>query len=713
MRLFIAEKPSMARALAEALGNGIKRNGYIECGDTNITWCFGHLLEQYNPEDYTIEWRAWRRDTLPMVPNVWKLKPRPDVLAQLETIGRLLQTAAQVIHAGDPDREGQLLVDEVLEHFTYTKGVQRIWLSSLDRRSIDKALSALTDNVIHAPLRDAARARAQADWLVGLNATRAMTLLGRMAGRQERVLSLGRVQTPTLALVVARDRAIAAFKPIDYFVLQAPLEHQAGTFTAQFQPTDTQTGLDSEGRLIDAKVAAQVAESVRGKTGNVLEVIREKKKKAVPLPHCLSSLQKAASAKLNLSAQDVLNIAQALYEKKLTTYPRTDCRYLPEEQYVDSKRILQSIQRVGELTSLVEQADFALRGPVWNSKKITAHHAIIPTGEVPRGLSAVEHKLYVMITSAFCLQFYLPMVYEAQKIRVTLEETLWEAKGRLIVQAGWTTAGQEEEEDEKEPQGTAAQALPNVRQGDAVLCTDVEQQAKKTSPPPRFTEGTLIEAMANVHRFVDNAEAKTTLKENEGIGTEATRAGMLETLKARGYLQKDKKALVSTELGRDIIDLTPETLKDPVTTAQWERRLSAIAAGKDSLANFMKEHIQRLPHLLAPVLQAKPALSKTSFACPSCGRALRQLTGSNGLFWGCTAYPECRATFPDDDGKPGQRKPQGDLALAKIPPCPECGGTLVYFKNKKGYMTFACFAKMKHANENIHFWNDNNGQPRF
>ena len=401
-RLFIAEKPSLGKAIAVELGVTQTCQGYIVCGNDAVTWCFGHLLEQYDPDDYDEAWKLWRRSSLPMIPREWRLKPKESTRAQLQVISNLLGEAATVVNTGDPDREGQLLVDEVLEHFRYTGPVQRIWLASLDSRSIQKALATLKDNRDYANLRDSARARSQADWLIGMNATRAMTLRGRESGRDS-VLSMGRVQTPTLALVVNRDREIAAFTPIDYLVLQATLQHDAGMFSALFKPSEPQPGLDSEGRLVDGATVQGIMDAVRGKNGIITSVTREKKKKPVPLPHCLSSLQKAASSKLGMTAQQILDTAQSLYEKKLTTYPRTDCRYLPEEQFGDTARIITALSGLEAVTA---KADSALRGPVWDTKKITAHHAIIPTGEEPRSLTAQEKELYLMIAVQYFLQFY-------------------------------------------------------------------------------------------------------------------------------------------------------------------------------------------------------------------------------------------------------------------------------------------------------------------
>jgi DNA topoisomerase-3 len=692
MRVFIAEKPSLARAIADGLGDGRKNAGFISCGQDIVTWCFGHLFELAAPESYDPAYKKWDRALLPIIPATWKNSLRADVAEQVKTIGELLQKADTVVNAGDPDREGQLIVDEVLEHFRFHGKVERIWLASLDARSVAKALSALSDNSGFAPLRDAARARSRADWLVGLNATRALTLLGRDSGI-DGVLSLGRVQTPTLNLVVTRDKEIAAFKPKDYFTLTARFDHPAGRFAGIFVPSEDQAGQDSDGRLTDKAVVDALAQSVHGKEGRITAVMREKKKKAPPLPHCLSSLQKAASARLDMTAQRVLDAAQKLYEGKLTTYPRTDCRYLPVEQFEDAGRILQMLNRVSGLGRIAAGADAKLKSCAWNTGNVTAHHAIIPTGEIPPdSLSGVERELYRMIAEAYCLQFFPSLEYESQKIRVAVGNTVWDARGRMILEAGWTSCAQEEEEEKEEKE--TAQSLPAVRETDAVTCAEVEKLAKKTTPPPKWTEGTLIEAMANVHRFVTDAVAKATLKENEGIGTEATRAGILETLKKRGYLKVQGKALVSTDLAWQVIDLTPHVLKDPVTTAQWENKLENVAKGTCALNSFMAEQVKALPDMIAPLLSAENALRVRGtrvYPCPACGKPMRKINGAHGPFWSCSAYPECTTTLPDDKGKPGEKKsPAKDSAHV----CPDCGKPLRHLqktsKAGKPYELFSC-----------------------
>ena len=356
---------------------------------------------------------------------------------------------------------------------------------------------------------------------------------------------------------------------------------------------------------------------------------------------------------------------------------------------------------------MTAKADSALKGPVWDTKKITAHHAIIPTGEEPRSLTAQEKELYLMIAVQYFLQFYPSMLYEAQKILATIVETAWEARGRMIIEPGWTGfAAEEDDEDAKKKE--AEQSLPSVGNNDAVLCADVDALKKKTTPPSRFSEGSLIEAMANVHRFVSDAKAKAVLKENEGIGTEATRASILETLKGRGFIAASGKSLVSTPLGQSLIDMPPDTLRDPVTTAQWEQRLEAITRGETSLEDFMREQYAALPLLLAPVLSTSAALQPGAFPCPKCGKALRRREGKNAgeFFWSCSDA-DCRTFLPDEDGKPG--KPR-ERAIPSEYPCPVCGRPLYSGKNDRGTY-WACYNKQGHPDGNNVFLPDDNGTP--
>lgn len=696
MKLFIAEKPSLGRAIADGIGVLERHESHLVCrNDCIVTWCYGHMLELYFPPDYDPKYKDWRQ--LPVIPSKWKKKPIEKSQKQLNAISRLLVGVDCVVNAGDPDREGQIIVDEVLEYCGYEGKTERIWLAALDDRSVKKALDNLKSNDDYIPLRKAAQARSQADWLIGINATRALTNLGRDCGFTQ-LLSLGRVQTPVLALVANRDLAIKNFKPRDYIVLEALMEHEKGSFKARFLAPDGMEGLDEEGRLVNPQIAHQILEQVQGKTGNILDLSSEEKSKNPPLPFNLSVLQKQASARFGMTAQQVLNTCQSLYEKKLTSYPRTDCQYLPNEQLPDAKGILEKLSHVSGLEEAAKNADPGLKSRAWNTGKITAHHAIIPTGETPSGLTETERNIYGMIALAYILQFYPPMKYTAQKISVNIAETVWNAQGRVIKDPGWTRAQKEEEDEDSQKEKEENQKLPSCFKGDPVKCASVDSLAKKTSPPARFTEGTLIEAMSNIHRFIDDPEAKKILKENEGIGTEATRADILEKLKKNGYLVPKGKQIMASDLAYEVLDVTPDGLKDPVTTAQWETRLSGIAQGKNDIESFMNDQIEILPLLLEPLIKGEKRMKPKGpvFECPECGKPLEKRKGKFGIYWSCTRLELHKdgkyVNLPDDKGKPGKKSERSETETDEK--CLSCGNTLTRIsgnrKDGSAYDYFSC-----------------------
>lgn len=620
MRVWIAEKPSLAGVIAQGLGGGPKKDGCYDCGDDIVTWCFGHLFEDVKPEAYGEQYRQWRRDTLPIVPEKWLLVLRNDkgVKEQIEVVKSFLNRAECVINAGDPDREGQLLVDEVIEECGYTGKILRLWLTALNDKAVAHALAHLEDNARYAPLHDSALARKRADWLVGINATRAMTLKARDAGYVG-VMGQGRVQTPTLALVVNRDRARADHRSQVFYVLRGTFTYGDARFQATFTPDENMSGLDDKGRIADQSVAKGIADSASGKSGVVVSCEKELKVKQPPLPHCLSTLQVMANSKFGMSAQEVLDTAQALYEKKLTTYPRTDCQYMASAELADAERIVAMLRQVSGLEDVAGGCDLTLKSAAWDDGRLGAHTALAPTGDAPSGLSEKEAQIYGLIATAYCLQFYPPYQYNSQKITLDCQGT-WVARGQTVIEAGWT-ARQADDEEKDEDSG---QALPELAKDAPVTCAGVEQQVKKTSPPARYTEGSLIKDMASVHRFITDPAAKAKLKETEGIGTEATRADTIEKLKRNKYIRVDGKALVSTELGQRLIDMSPPELKDPVTTAQWETRMTLIEAGKASLDDFLNDQIAALPGLLAGLLDTgKPF--PPAYPCPACGRPLRRI----------------------------------------------------------------------------------------
>ena len=576
MKLIIAEKPSLAKAIRDVVGK-----------DYTVTNAFGHILEQAEPDEYTpadvpvnpkTGKKRWRLEDLPIFPQQWIKRPKPDAKDQLMKIKGMLKEATLVVNAGDPDREGQLLIDEILDYCGYRGPVQRVWLASLDETSVKKAFANLRDNKEYRTLSQAAEARSQADWVVGMNLTRAWTI------RNSGLLSVGRVQTPTLALVVRRDLEIEQFKPRDFFEVMAYCRHQNGDFLAKWKPSANDgPGFDEEGRLIDRKLADSIAAKATG-PGKISRYEAKDSKQSAPLPFSLSALQKAASAKYGMSANQVLETAQSLYEKKITSYPRSDARYLPEEQHSDAGRILSQLPVPDQLKAKVSANR---KHAAWNTGKVTAHHAIIPTGDRAAGLTDAEQKIYDLIWKSYVALFLPDYLYKAISVAVILGGEQWAASGRLDFDMGWKAlyGASAADEDEDGEEGKAK--LPAMTTGDAITGQNGEVQAKQTKPPARFTDGTMIEAMSNIHKFVTAAAAKAKLKETSGIGTEATRANVLETLVKRGFVERKGKQIISTTTGRSLVKALPGDLTDPVTTARWEDHLSSIADGKLDPNKFM------------------------------------------------------------------------------------------------------------------------------
>lgn len=603
MRLFIAEKPSVAKAIVAELGCVTRGDGFITCKDGSVvTWCFGHLLEQAEPDAYLPDdvprtkkgSKVWRFEDLPIYPKNWKLLPKNDkgVKKQLATIGKLLKKASLVVHAGDPDREGQLLVDEVLEHFRYTGRVQRFWVSAQDSASIRKGLTNLRDNETFDGMRLAALGRSRADWLLGMNLSRAYTLARQAQGKKE-LIAVGRVQTSTLALVAKRDVAIRDFKPVPYFVIKARLGG-GKPFTAVWEPEESQAGIDEQKRLVDRCIAAALQQRLKAVgQATVVRCSRTPKKIAQPKAFSLADIQLGASNQFGFSAEKTLNLCQSLYEThKATSYPRTDCSFLPESQYADAKNVLAAIAKtMPPLAGLVAKCDCSIQSPTWNDKKITAHHGIIPTQQAADGskFSDDERKIYRLIAERYLSNFLPAHEYLACSIELRIATGRFSAKGRLVTKPGWKVVTSAADEDKADDEG---QALPELKSGLQLPVSGIDCEEERTKPPAAFTEGTLIRAMENIHQAVNDPQSKKFLKEGDGIGTPATRAAIIAELKRKKYLEVKGKKIVATELGLHLLQVVPDVMKNPVLTALFERILREVEAGNVPLDVFIEKQKQ-------------------------------------------------------------------------------------------------------------------------
>ncbi|MDE1186927.1 MAG: DNA topoisomerase III [Pantoea sp.] len=612
MRLFIAEKPSLGRAIADVLPKPHRRgDGYIACGnDQVVTWCVGHLLEQAQPDSYDSRYARWNLADLPIIPEKWRLQPRPSVAKQLKVIEGLLAQATEVVHAGDPDREGQLLVDEVIDYLQLPpekrQKVQRCLINDLNPQAVERAVGRLRENREFIPLCVSALARARADWLYGINMTRAWTLLGRNAG-YDGVLSVGRVQTPVLGLVVRRDEEIKNFIPKDYFEVKAHIvTPKDERFVASWVPSDAcEPWQDEEGRLLNRSLADHVLERINGKPALVTGYNDKRESEIAPLPFSLSSLQIEAARRFGLSAQNVLDCCQRLYEThKLITYPRSDCRYLPEEHFAGRHAVLNAIQ--AHQPDMTPPADFNAdqRNRCWDDKKVDAHHAIIPTARSSKvNLSENEANIYGLIARQYLMQFCPDAVFRKCVIDLDIAGGKFVAKARFLAEAGWRALLGSKERDE-ENDGTP---LPVVSKGDELLCERGEVLAKQTQPPRPFTDATLLSAMTGIARFVQDKDLKKVLRATDGLGTEATRAGIIELLFRRTFLVKKGRYIHSTEAGRALIHALPEMAARPDMTAHWESTLTRISEKACRYDEFMQPLVSTLIGLIGQARQ-QPSL---------------------------------------------------------------------------------------------------------
>lgn len=687
MKLFIAEKPSLARAIAEGIGSGKKENGYISLdnGNTIVTWCFGHILEQLNPDEYSEAYNEWKMEDLPIIPNPWKLKIKKDASAQFKIIKGLVAKTDCIVNAGDPDREGQLLVDEVLEYLGNPKPVQRILLNALDSKSVKQALDDLRRNEDFVGLKNSALARSRADWLVGMNLSRAYTIAANEAGYTGAV-TVGRVQTPTMALVVRREKEIANFKPVTHYQAAVTWKHDQGDIPTTWVMSKDMDGLDSENRLLDRGPVDDLIASITGKTGRIQSVETTKKKAGQRLPYSLSALQIEAGRRYSYNPQQVLNTMQSLYEKKFTTYPRSDCDYLPENQFSEAAMVLGNLQDIdnNDLGTLSKRADMSIHSRAWNDKKISAHHAIIPTTMKCNfaALTQIEQNLYLMVAQAYIAQFFPVHTYESTKIIIECEGQQFSGTGKRILDNGWKDIykGVPAAEDDKEKD---VPVLPAVNQTDPVAYKEGKVQEKITKPPTRFTEATLLKAMKEIYKYVKDDSLKDELKECSGIGTEATRAGIIEALQSREFLRLDKKYLMPTEKAEMAVKVLPEEITYPDTTALWEKELESVSEGALSLESFSHNQEKKIDSFLAHAKEAHIEAPKNVVLCPNCGKAMLRHKGKNGFFWGCSGYPNCKTIANDKKGKPdfSTKKSSSTGLQAK---CPICGKQLRQIKGEYG-----------------------------
>lgn len=693
LTVFLCEKPSQGKDIAPHVGaRDTSSRGCITGPNVVVTWCMGHLLEQAKPEHYDPALRSWDLRLLPVCPDKWHMEVKSSTADQYRVVQACMQRATDVVIATDADREGEVIARSVLDRVGYGGPVRRLWLGALDPASVKKALAALLPNTKTLPMYFSGIGRARADWLTGMNMTMALTTAFGAGGRGG-VLHCGRVQTPVLALVVRRERAIANFKPKKHYVLAASFEMQGTTVPMDWRVPPAH--LDPDGHCIDKAYVEAVAQKITLKAGRITKVITTPEREMAPLPYSLGSLQQEASARFGLKVQVVLDACQALYEKhKATTYPRTDCEHLPVSMFAEVPDVLSALTKVDPGSAkLISLADVTRQGRAFNDKKVTAHHAIVPTGNPAvrmNEMSPVERQIYDLVRRRYMAQFLGDFLFNKTVIEVVCEGELFGKTGKMPTSPGWKRVndGLVESKPSKAAEETDAAAvdvaLPPVKVGDQCINRLAQCVATKTKPPKRFTEGTLLAALESVDKIIDDPRLKKIMqtKEKAGIGTDGTRAGILEGLFKRDYMANSKRQIIPTDKGNSLITLIEEMapeLADPVLTATWEDQLQQIESGTADLVQFERDlgiwlrqvidniraqALQRPRTGVAGTTSASPAPTGTVHACALCGRPMRQRKGSAGLFWGCTGYPDCRHTLPDLDGKPSAR---ADTVTARRP----------------------------------------------
>lgn len=597
MKVCIAEKPSVAREIAEVLGATEKKNGYIEGNGYQVTWTFGHLCTLKEPHDYTPDWKRWSLSSLPMVPPRFgiKLISNPTYEQQFKIIEGLMQKAEMIINCGDAGQEGELIQRWVMQKAGAKCPVYRLWISSLTEEAIREGFQKLKEQAEFNRLYEAGLSRAIGDWLLGMNATRLYTL---RYGQNKQVLSIGRVQTPTLALIVNRQEEIENFKPEPYWELKTV--YRDVTFSA------------TKGKFTQKEEGEKFLETVRTSDFTVTDVSTKKGKEYAPRLFDLTSLQVECNKKYAFTADDTLKLIQSLYEKKVTTYPRVDTTFLSDDIYPKVPNTLNGLVDYSELVTPLKGIKLPKSKRVFDNSKVTDHHAIIPTGVPARNLSDNERKVYDLVARRFIAAFYPDCEISTTTVLGKVEKVEFKVTGKQILKPGWRVVfGADQKDPDADPnQQDEEKVLPDFVIGESGPHQPLLKETW-TTPPKPYTEATLLRAMETAGKLVDNDELRDALKEN-GIGRPSTRAAIIETLFKRNYIRKERKSLFPTATGTELIHvIQEELLKSAELTGLWEKKLRQIEKGSYEARTFLEELKQMVNQIVINVLSDQSGRSIT------------------------------------------------------------------------------------------------------
>lgn len=650
MIVCIAEKPSVARDIAEVLGARTKKDGYIEGNGYQVTWTFGHLCTLKEPHEYTPAWKVWSLGSLPMIPPRFGIKLINDsgIERQFHIIEGLMQKADGIINCGDAGQEGELIQRWVMQKAGARCPVKRLWISSLTEEAIREGFAKLKDQAEFQPLYEAGLSRAIGDWVLGMNATRLYTL---KYGQNKQVLSIGRVQTPTLALIVKRQLEIENFKPEPYWELKTV--YRETTFSS------------TKGKFTSKEEGEKFLETVRNAPFTVTDVSAKKGTEAPPRLFDLTSLQVECNKKFGFSADMTLQLIQSLYEKKVATYPRVDTTFLSDDIYPKCPGILVGLKSYEAYTAPLYGKKLIKSKKVFDNSKVTDHHAIIPTGVQPQGLSDMEQKVFDLIARRFIAVFYPDCKFSTTTVLGEVEKVEFKVTGKQILDPGWRVIfGKDQQEETKD--GDEERVLPVFNIGESgPHLPDLNE--KWTQPPKPYTEATLLRAMETAGKLVDNDELRDALKEN-GIGRPSTRAAIIETLFKRHYIRKERKNLIATPTGVELIQLIREDLlKSAELTGIWEKKLREIERRSYDAATFLNELKQMVAEIVNSVLSDNTNRRVTIMPEETPAKAIEKAAARKKA-----AKKKSAAT------------PQGDAIIGT--PCPLCGkGTII-----KGKTAYGC-----------------------
>ena len=593
MIVCIAEKPSVAKEIADILGARSRHDGYYEGNGYQVTWTFGHLCTLKEPHDYTPMWQRWSLGSLPMIPPRFGIKLIEDrgIEKQFSTIESLMQKADMIVNCGDAGQEGELIQRWVMQKARAKCPVKRLWVSSLTEEAIREGFANLKDQSEYQPLYEAGLSRAIGDWLLGMNATRLYTL---KYGQNRQVLSIGRVQTPTLALIVKRHLEISNFVPQPYWELKT--EYRGTTFNV------------TEGRFESEEAGRKALEKITGQPFLVTDITAKNGTELPPRLYDLTSLQVDCNKKFALSAEQSLQIIQSLYEKKVTTYPRVDTTYLSDDIYPKCGNILKGLRDYQTLTLPLIEKPLAKSKKVFDNKKVTDHHAIIPTGVYPQGLTELEKKVYDLVARHFIAVFYPDCKFRSTTVLGVSADVNFKATGKEITQPGWRVVFAGEQQDDKEEK---EKLLPSFTKGESGPHTPGLTE-KWTQPPKAYTEATLLRAMETAGKLVEDEELRDAMKEN-GIGRPSTRAAIIETLFKRNYIRREKKNIVATSTGIELIGIIKnELLKSAELTGRWEKKLRDIEKKEYDAKKFIAELKEMLQEIVNSVLRDNERIDLSS-----------------------------------------------------------------------------------------------------